>query len=167
MPSATPALGQQLAAAGFARVSLPQSHQPVYETDVGTTFPGLAGALGPSPGDGGDLCGPTALSGYGLQSQRMVAPGKNRRLETRRLGLLSQTRCSQTDLGAGTGQERAGQIERGPTAARVGYGGGSSDSALPEHRQGNPQSEGKRCAGSCGNFAARSLWGIPWPEWSV
>src|SRR5208337_3545508 len=150
MPAAASPVGQQLAPAGLAGVSLSQSDQPLYEADAGATVSRLAGALGPSSGDGGDLCRSAALSGHGLQSQRLVAPGQNRRVEARRRRLLYQARRAQADLGARTGQERACEIARPATAPGVGHGGGPSPAALPANRQRNPQLEGKLAAGPAG-----------------
>src|SRR5436190_17598748 len=118
LPSA-PAPGQQLAFAGSAGVSVAQPGQPLHETDAGTAFTRLAGAVGSPPGLGGNLHRSAEVSGDGLQGERMVSPGAHGWLETRCLRLLHQARCPQTDLGAGTGQESLCQIAGGTTAARV------------------------------------------------
>ena len=75
MPTAAPLAGQQLAAAGFAGVSPPQSHQPLHEADAGAAFPGLVILDGKKLRHGkGEIV--NALNGKGQYLGGLLTPTK-------------------------------------------------------------------------------------------
>lgn len=99
--------------------------------------------MGASFGNGGELCGRPTLPRHRLQSQRMVAPGQDVRVEAGRRRLLSEARHTQTDLGAGTGPQLAGEAAGRATAAGLGGGGSQCSTALRPNGQGDTRADGR------------------------